>query len=591
MNVNPNHLRAFVPFCLCALTLASANGAAAQQELVSKTDLTFNHYYSYEDMTAALHKLATAYPELLSIQSIGKSFEGRDLWLVTVNNPKTGRDTDKVAMYIDGNIHGNEIQAAEAPLYTLWYLTKSYGKVDKITQLLDERAFYVLPMVNPDGRAYWFDQPNNANTSRSGKRPVDNDRDGLFDEDAPDDLDGDGNIVQMRRLDPNGRMKVSPDDPRLMVPLELGERYEGPRYMMLGSEGLDNDGDGQVNEDGAGGYDLNRNRPTAWQPEHIQFGAGDYPLSHPESRAIAELFIAHPNIAAVQAYHNAGGMILRGPGAQYLGEYPFPDVRVYDTLGRRGEAMLPFYRYMIIWRDLYTVHGGFVNWTYEGLGIFSFTNELWSESQRYNRSERGSSKEQLDFDDYVLFGQTYLEWKPFKHPVYGDIEIGGWTKFGSRIPPPFMLEEVCHRNAAFTLYHAEQMPRLQVSDVEVKRLDGDIWQVTVEVKNTRIISSMSAQAVQAGIGRRDHVEISPAEGGQLTVLAGGTIEDRFMSPLSFVERQPEKLRVDGGIPGESVRLFRWLVRGSGRVRATYWSQRGGSAERMFGLEPTATAPR
>src|SRR5205085_9037700 len=162
----------------------------------------------------------------------------------------------------------------------------------------------------------------------------------------------------------------------------------------------------------------------------------------------------------------------------------------------------------IIWRDLYTVHGGSVNWAYEGLGIFSFTNELWNESQRYNRHDPPpSQKEHLEFDDFLLFGQTFVPWHPFKHPQLGDIEIGGWSKFGQRIPPPFMLEETCHRNFAFTMYHAEQMPRLEIPSVEVKKLEGDLMQITAEVRNTRLIPSISAYAAQHKIGRRDTVEL------------------------------------------------------------------------------------
>jgi hypothetical protein len=64
-----------------------------------------------------------------------------------------------------------------------------------------------------------------------------------------------------------------------------------------------------VNEDGAGGYDMNRNWPADWQPEWIQGGAGPYPLNWPETRAIGDFLLAHPNVAALQSYHNAGGMM------------------------------------------------------------------------------------------------------------------------------------------------------------------------------------------------------------------------------------------------------------------------------------------
>ena len=109
-----------------------------------------------------------------------------------VNSPKTGADTSKPAMWIDGNIHGNEIQAGEVVLYTLWYLTRGYGQIEQITKLVDSYSFYLLPIVNPDGRQYWFDHPNTPHSSRQNKRPQDHDRDGKNWEDGPEDLDGDG---------------------------------------------------------------------------------------------------------------------------------------------------------------------------------------------------------------------------------------------------------------------------------------------------------------------------------------------------------------------------------------------------------------
>ena len=200
-----------------------------------KVPIAFNRLYDYPELTAILRKLAAAHPELLSLRSLGKSTEGRDLWCVTINNPKTGDDRSKPAMYVDGNIHGNEIQGAEAALYLIWYLAENRDRVESLRRLTDERVFYVVPTINPDGRAYWFNAPNTTHSSRSGKSPLDDDRDGQADEDGYDDINGDGQITQMRRKDPNGRFKLSPEDPRLLVPIKPGEevtatlRAPGPR--------------------------------------------------------------------------------------------------------------------------------------------------------------------------------------------------------------------------------------------------------------------------------------------------------------------------------------------------------------------------
>ena len=566
--------RLSIPAVLIALSTIAAS-ATAQEHHPSRVPLAFDHLMDYDEIAKSLHDLADAYPELLSIRSIGKSYEGRDMWLVTINNPKTGPDTDKPAMYIDGNIHGNEVQAAEVALYTIWYLTKSYGKVESLTELMDEAVFYILPMVNPDGRAHWFAKPNTSSSSRSGTKPTDSDNDGLFDEDPPDDLDGDGEILQVRRRTPHGRWKDSPEDPRLMVRCKPGEPGQ---YERLGSEGIDNDGDGRINEDGVGGYDMNRNWPADWQPNFIQFGAGDYPFSYPETRCIGEFIKTHPNIAGVQAYHNAGGMILRGPGARYVPKYTGADRAVYDHLGRKGEKMLPFYRYMIIHKDLYTVHGGFVTWTYEHLGIFSFTNELWTANKMFYKESRsgffGRREDMIVYSDLLLFGQLYRPWKKFDHPIYGEVELGGWVKQSSRVPPGFMLPEVCHRNTAFTIYHAQAMPRLAFLETKVENKGGDLFEVTVEVKNEHIIPTVAAHAANKKIGARDYVEIKPeGDGAQLEVLAGGELRNRFLGPLDFVEHQPHRLWVNRGIAGETTRLFRWLVKGPGPASVTYASQK------------------
>ena len=157
---------------------------------------------------------------------IGHSIENREMRVYTLNNAATGADTTKPAMWIDGNVHGNEVQGGEAVAYAAWYLLENYGSNARVTELVDGSAFYLLPMVNPDGRAAWFRDAHNAHSSRSGRQPFDDDGDGLADEDAPDDLDRDGSIVQMRKFMPGaGTHRLNPDDPRLLdyvAPTERG---------------------------------------------------------------------------------------------------------------------------------------------------------------------------------------------------------------------------------------------------------------------------------------------------------------------------------------------------------------------------------
>lgn len=559
---------------LCALAAPQENagfpGLAAGR--APQVEIAWNRLYDDVEIYAHLDALVERWPGMLSMEVIGHSVEGREMRVYTLHNPRTGAAGEKPAMWVDGNVHGNEVQGSEAVVYIAWYLLENYGSNEPVTRLVDQSTFYLLPMVNPDGRASWFRDAHSASSSRSGRRPTDNDGDGRFDEDPPNDLDGDGNIVQMRKHTPGeGTHRLDPDDGRILERVPANSKGVRGDWTLLGSEGLDDDGDGRINEDSVGGYDMNRAWPSTWQPGHVQYGAGDYPLYWPETRSIARFIYAHPNIAGVQSFHNAGGMILRGPGAEVFGSYPRSDVAVYDEIGKEGETMLPFYRYMIIWKDLYSVFGGFVTWTYEGLGIISFTNELWSSEQLTGGPAGRSQALRHDLDDLLMMGAGFVDWHPYDHPLYGEVELGGFVKDVGRVPPSFMVEEMVHRNALFSLRHAQHMPRVEITSIEVQDLGAGVRAVDVVLRNSRAIPTRSARAAEAGIGRADRVSI---EGASLEVLAGGIRGDRWRPErIELVEGEPRRLLLERGIGGRSEVRARWFVRGTGEVRVRFEAEK------------------
>ena len=558
----------FMALAICMVS----TGVGAQQQLDAKVDIAFNRFYDFPELEARMKALAEAHPEFATLVSLGQSVQGREMWMLALNNPATGLDTEKPAMWIDGNVHGNEIQAGEAVLYTAWYLLEGYDEVPAIKQMLDDYVFYLAPCVNPDGRAGWFRDPHNPHSNRTGLKPTDNDQDGLFDEDGPDDLDGDGHIGQMWRPDPHGTHRRNKRDPRIF---EYVEPVPGPdgrimrgEWSRAGSEGIDNDGDGRINEDGEGGYDMNRNWPTDWKPEFVQRGAGTHPFSYPETRAVGDFIRAHPNIAAGQSYHNAGGMILRGPGSKIReSEYPRQDLAVYEALGKAGEEMLPHYRLLVIHSDLYPVHGGFVNWMAEGLGIVSYTNELWSDKRILQNGDTPDQEGRMRWQDRVLLGQTFTDWTEVDHPRYGKVLVGGGTKYASRNPPPFMLEEESHRNFAFTMFHAGEMPILRVEGLMVKDLGDGTWQVDLEIANDQLIPTRTAIANQRNIGRPDLLMFEPGPGTE--ILVAGTTPRRSERTMNVQEDRPERLLVDEGIPSRGMRTFRYLLKSDGPPTGTF----------------------
>jgi hypothetical protein len=557
-----------------AITLSQA------QEV--KVPLRFDFYYSYEKVVEALKALNTAYPELTKLDEVGKSEEGRTIWALTINNPKTGEPLTKPGVYADGNIHGNEIQAAEVCLYLANRLLTNYGKLKDITEVVDRNAFYIIPVVNVDGRAHFFDDANTPSSNRGLRIPVDDDNDGLFDEDGPEDLDGDGNISTMRIRDTLGRLKTDPEDKRLMVPVKPGEKGEWTR---LGQEGIDNDGDGRVNEDSEGFVDGNRNWGHNWNPPYAQNGSGNYPFEGTGIKAIAEWMLARPNIIMVFAFHNYGGMYLRGPSFKAEGELPQGDIAVYNYLGKNIEKIVPGYKYLISWKDLYPTYGDFTDFTDNLLGSYSFVGELYmGEAETFDgtpmRKEAEASmfeespetdRQRLQFNDRVTQGELYREWKPYKHPLYGDIEIGGWVKMSSRLPHPFMLQDLVHRNASTVIFTAKYTPKVKMDAFEVKELGNNLWRIRVRLVNEGVMPSVTHLTVKNKLYPLDMLSVN---GSGAKVVSGGKITDLYMDLVEYKEYKPEIQFCQ--VPGQGKIEYQFLVSGKGSVDIKYESRKAGT---------------
>lgn len=535
-----------------------------------KVEASWNRYNTYDGVVDIMKKIAKAYPKLARLESIGKSYEDRSIYMLTISDFNTGNPDEKPAMYIDGNIHSNEIQGAEFSLYTAWYLTEMFNDLEFINQLLKDKTFYIVPTINPDARDNYMKEPNTPHSPRSGMLVLDNDGDGEAGEDGFDDLNGDNHITYMIRKSPTGRFIKDPQDERRLIRVAAEEQGV---YEMLGFEGIDKDGDGEVNEDGIGYYDPNRDWGWKWQPDYVQRGAYKYPFSLPENRAVADFVMKHPNIAGAQSYHNYGGMILRGPGAEEdVDTYNKEDVRIYDAIAKKGEEMIPGYRYLTVYKDLYSVFGGELDWFYGGRGIYTYTNELMVSYLYFHKNEgRANQEEELKVDKYLTFGDAFVDWKEYSHPQYGSIEVGGFKKNFGRAHPGFLLEQDAHRNMAFTIYHAYQTPKLSITDVKEKNLGNGLKEVTATLYNERLMPTHSGQDLKFKIERPDLVSITNAN-----VVAGMIVEDDDFNKVKEQVHSPETIKVPN-IPGMETVKVRWIISGGRNYKINVDSAKGGKA--------------
>jgi hypothetical protein len=228
--------------------------------------------------------------------------------------------------------------------------------------------------------------------------------------------------------------------------------------------------------------------------------------------------------------------------------------------------------------DLYTTHGDFDEWMYSNLGIYGFVGELFrSEEEQYrvpDEKPKGDEddewyggtppEEKQKFSDFVNQGSMFREWKKFTHPLFGEIEIGGWRTFTTRIPPKFMLPEMVHRNASHVIFVARNLPNVRMEVLETKSLGNDLHRIRVRLSNDRAIPSLSNKARKNHLIREDILSI---EGNGIEVVSGGFIEDIHMEEISPVEHRPATIFTS--VPSFGKRDIQWIVRGSGAVTIIY----------------------
>jgi len=479
-------------------------------------------------MTEHLSALATAFPKLMKLESIGTTHRGRDIWAVTLTNPDTGPESDKPGFYLDAQIHAEEHATSAVALYAVWHLLHAYGEDEEVTRLLDRQAVYVLPRINPDGAEYAL-QPPYVPWCGNGRFAPGEERDtGLI----PADLDGDGYITTMRVADPKGEWKKSEQDARLMIQRAPGE--EGGEYYRLYPEGAIRDYDGchvviEKPRDG----NLNRNFPANWS--NVEYGAFESALSEPESRAVARFILDRPNIAGMNAYHTHGGIILRPSMTQPDETMPPRDLALYEEIGKVGES-LTGYPTVSIYEEFTPDkskprHGGLMDWTYEQMGIVSFGTEVWDlereagvEKTAYYNLHPRDDETQAKVFDWVLENvgeHGFRDWTPFEHPQLGPVEVGGmvyiWTY---RNPPPALLEQLCHDNVRFCVRHALAAPRLAIDEVEARPLADGLYEVRAVISNHGYLpTNLTDVALERDLAVPVEAELEAGDGAELESAA------------------------------------------------------------------------
>lgn len=624
-----NAKKTITALIVIVIALASAAPVLAQAKLQKSPGgyhgeldfpISWKRYYGYAEWTGIMRDLQKKYPALADIQTIGKSRMGRDQLLLTVTAKKTGKAEDKPAMWVDGAIHGNEVNGITCSLYLAWYLLTRYEYDAFVHDLVDRTTFYILPGLNVDANDSYVRFPNTENNPREPYRPTDDDGDGLYDEDQSEDVDGDGELSMMYIEDPAGEWKLAPDK-RRFVRVE-DPREEVLRFRRIGPEGFDNDGDGLINEDDIGGPDPNRNFPYGWALDQ----GYPYPMSEIETRNVFEFQLARPNIFASFHYHNTGRLIMfqappavqarggqaagapaGGPRMQMTAEQRLEELRKTDKYAFIADRQVaPEYQHDMdvqnavvsagarILKDYRPTIGGLSGQahaaTYYMLGAYSYLIELWGSpafEADIDGDGRVSDEEFMKWIDIELMGQGWIVPYTFKHPDLGEIWMGGTArKHIGRTPPARYIETEALRNANFVMYSASQFPRVELTDVKVTPAAGDLYWVEVTALNDRVYPTSSDRAVALKRAVMDRIAVSGKGGLSVVELPAGPTAVDPLNPAARSEAVAAKgteFRLKGG----EAKRFCVLVKMDGRegwVEFTARSKHGGTAVKRVALK-------
>ncbi len=462
-----------------------------------------------------------------------------------------------------------------------------YGKNEDITELLDKFTFYIIPRITADGAERYLTTPNML---RSSTRPW------PYPDKLPgfhsEDINGDGEILLMRKEDPLGDWIISGDDPRLMIKRDIEDFGKGPYFRLFPEATLHewNKDDPILTTTPLEGLDLNRNNPSHWVQEFKQSGAGPFPLSEPETRAIADFFRSHPNICGATTFHTFSGAILRP--FSFVDDMSFEnhDLAVYEKIGKLGEK-LTGYPSLNVYKDFRydrksEILRGFDDWIFEHLGIFIFTTELWDMIKEAGIEKRDIIKflmydrkpeeeiKLLKWNDDILEGKGFKVWEEFDHPQLGKVEIGGWRFKYTWQNPPLVgsyLLDTCHVNLKFLLAHASLNPQVVFKDHKIEKV-GDAHKISLSLLNVGFLPTYVSKQAQIRKVIKDSQLIIVCDGCELTT-------GKSKVSIPHLEGRSNKLRasVFGGISPEDQKWnYNFVVSGSGKIIITAKTAKAGT---------------
>lgn len=481
-------------------------------------------FLSHDALCEQLSDMAKAHPELVLVEGLGQSANAQTLWLARIAARSDQPEHERPAMLVVAGIEGNDLMGTTLAVRWIHGLVSAYPTDPNAAHLLKTRTIYVIPRVNVDAARRFF-HASPAFERATSDIPFDDDRDDASDEDGPDDLNEDGQITWMRVKDKLGTFIQDPLDTRLLLEADPLRGEVGQwRYM---PEGLDNDQDEQWNEDGPGGVNFNRNFPFNYA--FFDADSGPHQISEPETRALADFVVSHPQIGLIVTY-GAPDNLLSTPKSsdppgrgQPMTAIQKDDIDLYEAMGKRYRQALGLKKEVKKEPADKTEPGTFSDWMYYHRGRLSLAVSPWSpdlavamfpvkQSDEPNdpadaKRTESSKKDDKDEDTrnekerawLAWFDKNepnaFVPWQAIDHPDFPGqtVEVGGYAPYALSTPPAHLIDDLAARQARFLTECAGLLPHMALRDINVKHLGNDVFDVEIQIENTGFLPTALAQ--------------------------------------------------------------------------------------------------
>ena len=518
-------------------------------------------YRNHDEMSNDLKQLNNRHPVITKLNSIAKSPGQKDLWVLEIGS---GDVDNHPGLAIISGVDGSYISGPELALRFAEKLLMSSSS-DSIRNLIDSVTFYIIPNVSPDATEQYFGALKYER--RENARATDDDRDGRINEDPYEDINMDGYITSLRIKDPKGEWVMHPDDNRVMVRADKNKGEKGA-YLLI-SEGIDNDKDRQFNEDGDGGIVFNKNLPFKF--EHFRPGAGDYPVSDIEPKAVLDYLYEKWNIFAVFTFGPADNLSTPQQYNKTDAEHQitssilesdavinsFVSKKYNEISGEKDHAQVIVF------------NGGFMQWAYFHFGRLSFSTPAFfiPEIKVKTDSAQAGNKKKEEFNpevnfllwaDSVIQDNYFLDWTPIEHPDFNglQVEIGGLYPYIRNNPPLSILDSISDTHNTFIVWLATQRPVIEILNLKSENIGKNLFRIELDVYNKGFLPALSEIGEKTRWIKKPKIILGLQPGQE--VISG--------RPVQLLDK----------LPGDTAHHLSWLVKEKGTVKIEVGAPQTGS---------------